>query len=110
MAGDHQVPVGGHYPHHAVALRRANDRGMTVVLLGIELDAEMRQPTAHFPPHRRRMLPDPPGEHQRVEAVEGGAQRADGLAQLIAEHIDGLSRMGIVLPPLQQGFQIRADA
>jgi len=56
------------------------------------------------------MLPDSSGEHQRVEAVECGAQRADGLAQLIAEHVDGLGGVGIVLPPVQQGLQIGADA
>src|SRR5262245_2150268 len=98
MPGNHQILVGGHHTHRAGALLRADDGGMTLILLSIELDPEIRQPETYLPAHRCRMLADPPCEHERVQAAEDSCQRADGLAQLIAKHVNGLSRIGVVRP------------
>src|SRR5215470_2457839 len=102
MSGNHQILVGVYHPHRAGALLRADDGGMTLILCSIELDPEIRQPETDLPSHRRRALTDPPCKHERVQTAEDSGQRADGLAQLRAKHVDGLSRMGVVRPLVQQ--------
>src|SRR5262245_56379355 len=101
MLGNHQILVGGNHSHRARALLRADDRGMTLILLSIELDPEIRQPETYLPSHRRRMLTDSPREYECVQTAEDSCQRADGLAQLIAKHVDGLGSMGVVRPLVQ---------
>src|SRR5262249_29967645 len=98
MPGNHQILVGGYHPHCAGALLRADDDGMTLILCRIELNPEIRQSEASLPSYRCRTLADPPREYERVQTAEGSGQRADGLAQLIAKHVDGLGCMGIVRP------------
>ena len=88
---------------------RADDGGVTLILLSIELNPEIRQSEAYLPAHRCRTLADPPREYECVQTVEDSRQRADSLAQLRAKHVDGLGGMGIVPPLVQQGFHVRAD-
>ena len=59
-AGQSSDLVGGYHPHRAGAFRRADDDGMMLILLRIELDPEIHQPEAYLPSHRRRMLTDSP--------------------------------------------------
>src|SRR6266511_2958456 len=109
MAYDHQILISRHHAHRAAALRGADDVGVAMVQVWVEPDAEVRQAAAYIPAHRRRVLPNAPGEHERVQGAEDGGQRADGFTQLIAEHVHRLGSMAITVSSFQQGPHIRAD-
>ena len=76
MARDHQVLVGRNDPDRTRAAVDADDRVMVRVPLGIDADAEMREPVAHVPAHRRGVLADAAREDERVEPAQDRRERA----------------------------------
>src|SRR5215471_21597984 len=106
MAYDHQIFLGPHHAYRATALRGADDVGMAIVQVRVEADAEVRQVAADVPAHRRRMLSNAPGEHERVQAAEYSGQCTDRFAELIAKHIHRLGGMPIAVSAFQQESHI----
>src|SRR3989442_15425784 len=76
----------------------------------VELDAQMLEPLTDLPADRRRPLSDPAREDERVDAAEDGGQRADVLANGIAEGGDGLGRPRIRRAAREQRLHVRCDA
>src|SRR5207249_6982877 len=85
VARDHQVLVGGDHPDRAGAFVGTDDRVMAGVPLGIEADAEMLESGTDFPAHWRGMLADPAREDEGVDPAQDRGERADVLAELMAE-------------------------
>ena len=80
------------------------------VLLGVEGDAQVRQPLANFPAYRGGALADAAGKDHGVEAAEHRGQCADVLAELVAKELHRLGGVWLVLPLLQQRFHVGAEA
>ena len=76
----------------------------------VDLDAQVLEPVADAGADRGRLLADAAGEHERVEPAEHRRQRADVLAGLVAEDVDGERGTPIPLPPLQQRLHVRGVA
>ena len=73
---------------------------MAGVPLGIEADAEMLESGAHFPAHWRGVLADPVREDEGVDPAQDRGERADVLAELVAEerYRVGRRRLTCALP------------
>src|SRR5213080_2511095 len=110
VARDHQVLVGRDHPDRAGAFIGTDDRVMAGVPLGIEADAEMLESGAHFPAHWRGVLADPAREDEGVDPAQDRGERADVLAELMAEELDRLGGRRLTLADGQKRLHVRADS
>ena len=110
MARDHQVLVGWDHSDRAGAFVGTDDRVVARVPLGIEADAEMLEAGARFPAHRRGVLADPAREDEGVDPAQDRGERADVLAELMAEELDRVGRRRLTCAHGEQHLHVRADA
>src|SRR5207253_4869535 len=109
VARNHQVLVGRDHSDRAGAFVGTDDRVVARVPLGIEADAEMLEAGTRFPAHRRGMLADPAREHERVDPAQNRSERADVLAELMAEELDRLGGRRLTCARGEQRLHVRAD-
>ena len=83
---------------------------MAGVPLGIEADAEMLESGAHFPAHWRGVLADPAREDEGVDPAQDRGERADVLAELVAEERYRVGRRRLMCAHGEQHLHVRADA
>ena len=75
----------------------ADDGRVGTIAFGVDMHAEKLEPAADAGPDLRQVFADPSGKDQGLDAAEHGGECSDPLAGLIAEEIDGGSRMRIAV-------------
>src|SRR5437867_13115133 len=88
VARDHQVLVGRDHADRARTSVGTDDGVVSRVPLRIDVDPEVLEPGTRFPAHRRGVLADPAREDERVDPAQDRGERADVLAELVAEELD----------------------
>src|SRR6266446_4632851 len=107
MPGYHQVLVGWDDANDAAAVRSANRIGIGVVSFAIEPDAEVFQATTGLPSHRCGPFADTASENQQIESAKRGAEGADLLSNLIAEHLHCHRSIWVSIGSFEQHLHVR---
>ena len=110
MPGYHQVLVGWDDANEAAAVRGTNRIGIGVVSFAIEPDGEVFQATTGLPSHRCGAFADTASENQEIESAKCGAERADLLSELIAEHLHRHRGIWLGIRSFEQRLHVRANA
>src|SRR5437773_10096415 len=110
VARDNQVLVGWNHADRAGASVGTDDLIVSRVPLGIEADAEVLEAGTRFQAHWRGVLADPAREDERVDPAQDRGERADVLAELMAEELDRLGGRRLTLADGQQRLHVRADS
>src|SRR5579864_2634849 len=103
----HQILVGWDNANETPAVRGTNRIGIGVISFAIEPDAEVFQATTRLPTHRCGPFADTPGENQQIESAKRGAERADLLSNLIAEHLHCHRSIRVSLGSFEQHLHVR---
>src|ERR687897_1670431 len=105
---DHQVLVGAHHANGYGTVLSRNDRRVRRVAVMVEPDTKEREALADAPAHGCGMLPDPARKNERVQPTQGRGERPQKLLSLVAEEVDGLGCVRIVLLACQQVAHVSA--
>ena len=109
VPGDHQVFVGLHHAHdHAAAVAR-DDRRVSGVAFGVELETEELEALADAFADGGGVFADPGREDQRVEPAEHGGERAHGLPREVAKQGDGVGGAWIARLLAEQVAHVAAE-
>src|SRR5258708_889493 len=103
----HQILVGWDNANEAPAVRGTNRIGIGVISFEIEFDAEVFQATTGLPSHRCGPLADTASENQQIESAKRGAERADLLSNLIAEHLHCRCSISVSIGSFEQHLHVR---
>src|ERR1019366_6396060 len=106
----HQLLVRVNHADRGTAGGRRYHRGIRSVAPPAQPDAEEAEPVADPLANRRGVLPDAPGEHQRVQGPQGRPVGTDPLPRLIAEEPDGLPGPSVAGLKREQVPHVRAPS
>src|ERR671932_2233359 len=109
MPGNHQVFVRLHDADRHPRAVAGDDGRMLRIAPWVQVDAEEVQAGADARAHRRGVLPDPAREDEGVEPAQGGGERPQELAGLVAEELDRLGRAWVVRFLVEQVAHVRTD-
>src|SRR6266478_9640623 len=103
----HQVLVGWDDANETPAVRGTNRIGIGVISFTIERDAEVFQATTGLPSHTCGPFADTASENQEIESTKRGAERADLLSNLIAEHLQCHRSICLGIGSFEQHLHVR---
>src|SRR5215831_16137466 len=108
MAGNHQILVGLYHVSGDAAVRRADALLLVPVGRFVQFQSEPSAGTTDGAAHRRRILADPGGEYDPVEAAERRRKRGNVTGDTVAEHLDCKARTRILAR--QELAEVRGNA
>src|SRR5271167_3102743 len=88
MPGNHQVLVGPYHISADPAVGRTDAPAVLLVGRFVQLEPQPSAGAADSAPHRRRILPDPGGENDPIEAAERRGERRNMAGNAITKYLD----------------------